>query len=66
MKKFFNSEGSERAGLRSEISKIETALLNSYESMQLVSDEGLLDFYAYMIKAYEAKHKHLLRKLKKI
>ena len=66
MKNFFNKENSERAGLRNEINEIETALSNSYDSMQLVSEDGLLDFYAYMIKAYEAKHRHLLRKLKEI
>ena len=55
-----------RAGLANEISELESALSNSYESMQLVNEEGLLDFYAYMIKAYEAKHKYLLKKLKEI
>lgn len=61
MKKFFEEER-----LRDEIGEVEMELSNSYESLQLVEDEGLLDYYAYMIKAYEAKHKHLLRKLKEI
>ena len=50
--------------LKSEIGEIETALSSSYENMQLVKEEGLLDFYAYLIKAYEAKHRFLLKKLK--
>ena len=50
--------------LRNEINEVEGILENSYETLQLVSDEGLLDFYAYLIKAYEAKHRHLMRKLK--
>ena len=52
--------------LRDEISEIESELASSYENLQLVTDEGMLDFYAYLIKAYEAKHKHLLKKLKEI
>ncbi len=56
----------EKKVLEDEIGEVEMELSNSYESLQLVEDEGLLDYYAYMIKAYEAKHKHLLRKLKEI
>lgn len=52
--------------LKNEIGEVETILSDSYANMQLVSEEGLLDFYAYLIKAYEAKHRHLLRKLKEI
>ena len=55
-----------KAGLRNEISEIESAISSSYENLQLINEEGMLDFYAYMIKAYEAKHKHLMRKLKEI
>ena len=55
-----------RAGLRNEISEVESALSNSYENLQLINEEGMIDFYSYMIKAYEAKHKHLMRKLKEI
>lgn len=55
-----------RAGLRSEISEVESALSNSYENLQLINEEGMIDFYSYMIKAYEAKHRHLMRKLKEI
>ena len=75
MKLFFHCGGAEimkmiedktRAGLVNEISELESALLNFYNSMQLVSEDGLLDFYAYLIKAYEAKHQYLLKKLKEI
>lgn len=55
-----------RAGLANEISELESALSNSYNSMQLINEEGLLDFYAYMIKAYEAKHRYLMKKLKEL
>lgn len=55
-----------RAGLRSEISEVESALSNSYENLQLINEEGMIDFYSYMIKAYEAKHRYLMRKLKEI
>lgn len=55
-----------RAILKSEISKIEKNLLNFYDNLQLVSEEGLLDYYAYLIKAYEAKHKYLLSKIKEV
>ena len=51
-----------RAGLR----EVESALSNSYENLQLINEEGMIDFYSYMIKAYEAKHRHLMRKLKEI
>lgn len=55
-----------RAGLVDEIGELESALSSFYSSMQLISEDGLLDFYAYLIKAYEAKHQYLLRKLKEI
>ena len=61
-----NIESITRAGLVDEIGELESALSNFYSSMQLVSEDGLLDFYAYLIKAYEAKHQYLLRKLKEI
>jgi len=51
--------------LANEINEIESALTNSYNTLELVSDEGLVDFYTYLIKAYEAKHRYLMRKLKK-
>ncbi len=52
--------------LKEEISEVETELSNSYDMIELVSEEGILDFYAYLIKAYEAKHRYLLKKLKEI
>lgn len=55
-----------RAGLANEINELESALSSSYENMQLVTEEGLLDFYAYLIKAYEAKHRYLLQKIKSL
>ena len=35
-----------RAGLRSEISEVESALSNSYENLQLINEEGMIDFYS--------------------
>jgi len=61
-----NIENKTRAGLVDEIGELESALSNFYKNMQLVNEDGLLDFYAYLIKAYEAKHQYLLRKLKEI
>ena len=52
--------------LKEEISEVETKLANSYDMIELISEDGMLDFYAYLIKAYEAKHRYLLRKLKEI
>ena len=59
-------EDIERADLKEEIKEIKSVLSNSYENMQLVSDEGMIDYYSYLIKAYEAKYGHLLKKFKKI
>ena len=56
----------EEKSLKKEISEVENELSNSYNMMEFVSDEGIVDFYIYLIKAYEAKHKYLLRKLKEI
>ena len=53
-----------RADLAEEINELESALSNSYNTLELVNEEGLVDFYTYMIKAYEAKHKYLMKKLK--
>lgn len=61
MKSFENNL---RAVLASEIGELESALSDSYNALELVSEDGLVDFYTYMIKAYEAKHRYLLRKLK--
>ncbi len=58
------NENKLRADLADEIGELESALSNSYQTLELISEEGLVDFYTYMIKAYEAKHKYLLRKLK--
>ena len=52
--------------LKQEISDVESELSNSYNMIELVSDEGIVDFYIYLIKAYEAKHKYLMEKLKEI
>lgn len=50
--------------LRDEINEVEEALESSYRTMQLVNDDELIDFYAYLIKAYEAKYGYLLKKIK--
>ena len=52
--------------LKQEISDVESELSNSYNMIELVSDEGIVNFYIYLIKAYEAKHKYLMEKLKEI
>ena len=59
-------ENRERADLAEEIHELESALLGFYDNMQLVGEDGLLDFYAYQIKAYEAKHKYLLDRIKEL
>ena len=56
----------ERADLKEEIKEIKSVLLNSYENIQFVSDKGMIDYYTYLIKAYEAKYGHLLKKFKEI
>ena len=61
-----NFDDEVRADLAKEINELESALSNSYNTLDLVNDEGLVDYYTYMIKAYEAKHKYLLRKMKEI
>lgn len=53
-----------RAEIASEIGELESALSDSYNALELVSEDGLVDFYAYLIKAYEAKHQFLLKMLK--
>ena len=55
-----------RAGLTKEIGDVESALSDSYNNLKFINEEGLVDFYVYMIKAYESKHRYLLRKLKEI
>ena len=55
-----------RADLAEEIRELESALLSVYDNMQLVTEDGLIDFYAYQIKAYEAKHKYLLNRIKEL
>lgn len=53
-----------RADLAEEINELESALSSSYNTLELVHEDGLVDFYAYLIKAYEAKHRYLMKKLK--
>lgn len=55
-----------RADLIDEINQVESVLLSSYKNMQLVEEEGLLDYYAYKIKSEEAKHEYLMRKIKEL
>jgi len=55
-----------RADLTDEINQVESALSTSYNNLQSVNEEGLIDYYTYQIKAYEAKHKYLLDKIKEI
>ena len=61
-----NLENKLRADLAEEISELESALSGSYETIQLIGEDGLLDYYAYLIKAYEAKHRYLLKKIKEM
>ena len=53
-----------RANLTEELSLVESALSNSYKNLQLVTNSSLIDYYTYLIKADEAKHKYLLDKIK--
>jgi hypothetical protein len=55
-----------RANLVNEISLVEAALSSSYNNLQAVNEEGLIDYYTYKIKADEAKHKYLIEKLRYI
>lgn len=61
-----NEEDYNRAVLTREILELETALSNSYNEIGMASQNDLLDYYAYQIKAYEAKHKFLTNKLKNV
>lgn len=47
-----------------EINQVETALGEAYNNLQLVTSSELVDYYAYKIKAEEAKHKYLLNQIK--
>lgn len=60
------SEEKMRADLANEINELETALSDSYCNLQFIHEEGLVDFYTYMIKAYEAKHQYLMKKIKEV
>ena len=55
-----------RADLTEEINEVESALADSYNNLQSVTEEGLIDYYSYRIKAYEAKHKYLLDIIKEL
>jgi len=55
-----------RADLTEELNEVESALTDSYNNLQIVTEEGLIDYYTYQIKAYEAKHKYLLEMIKEI
>jgi hypothetical protein len=55
-----------RANLTSEIALVESALSDSYNNLQIVDEEGLIDYYTYKIKADEAKHKYLIGKIKEL
>lgn len=53
-----------RADLINEINEVQSALSDSYKNLQLASEDGLLDYYAYKIKSEESLHKYLLDELK--
>ena len=55
-----------RADLKEQINQVETALLNLHNNMQLVNDDGLLDYYAYRIKSEESKHNYLIKQIKRL
>ena len=55
-----------RADLAGEITEVESALFEYHENLRTVTEEGLIDYYAYIIKAYEAKHRYLLGKIKEV
>jgi hypothetical protein len=55
-----------RADLTYEIASVESALTDSYNNLQEVYEDGLIDYYAYKIKADEARHKYLIEKIKEL
>lgn len=59
-----NEEKIKRADLIIEINEVQSALSDSYKNLQLASEDGLLDYYAYKIKSEEALHKYLINELK--
>ena len=61
-----NKEKLIRVGLANEINELETTLINYYNTLQLVNEDGLIDYYSFLIKAYEAKHKYLMKKFKEV
>ena len=59
-------EMKKRADLIAEINQVETVLLNLHQNLQLVQEDGLLDYYAYKIKSEEAKHQFLMNEIKQL
>lgn len=55
-----------RVDLAGEINEVESALLDCHNNLQMVDEEGLVDYYTYQIKAYEAKHKYLIEKIREL
>jgi hypothetical protein len=55
-----------RANLANELLLVESALSDSYNNLQMVCDDGLIDYYTYKIKADEARHKYLLDKIRNL
>lgn len=55
-----------RENLTNEINDVQSVLSSFHSNLQLVKDDGLIDYYLYQIKAYEAKHKYLIDLYKKL
>ena len=55
-----------RADLRNEIGLVEETLSDYHKNLAEVAESGLVDYYAYQIKSYEAKHRYLMRKIKNL
>ena len=50
-----------RADLTEELNEVESALADSYNNLQIVTEEGLIDYYTYQIKANQAKLDYLIK-----
>lgn len=56
----------EKNSLIIELEKIKKDLQEAYNNFNYVEDALLVDYYTYQIKAYEAKHEYLLKRVKEI
>ncbi len=53
-----------REDLMNEITKVESSLFEIYNNMQYVEDKDIVDYYVFKLKAEQAKHDFLMKKIK--